>query len=57
MWLQEISKYFTNGKFLVQYNHEQKKKLALRALHFFWFNENYIVKVKTKFAFRIQKSP
>jgi hypothetical protein len=34
MWLQEISKYLAIGKFPIHYNHEQKKKLALGALHF-----------------------
>jgi hypothetical protein len=34
MWLQEISKYFTTRKNLIQYNQEQKKKLALRAWRF-----------------------
>jgi hypothetical protein len=34
MWLQKLSKYLTTEKILVQYNQEQKKKLALIILHF-----------------------
>jgi hypothetical protein len=35
VWLQEISKYLIIGKNSVQYVHEQKKKLILRALRFY----------------------
>jgi len=34
VWLQKLSKYFITEKFLVQYNQEQKKTLALTTLHF-----------------------
>jgi hypothetical protein len=34
MWPQEFSKYLIIEKIPIQYNQEQKKKLALRALRF-----------------------
>jgi hypothetical protein len=33
-WIHEIFKYFTIEKNSIHYNEEQKKKLALKALHF-----------------------
>jgi hypothetical protein len=50
----------TQQNFLIQYGHEQKKKLALRTYAFIWYIANYIVKVKTKFlgiVFMSWKSP
>ncbi len=36
MWLRNIFEYFIIGKFPIQYGQEQKKKLALRSLQFFY---------------------
>jgi hypothetical protein len=47
VWLHGISKYLSTKMFLVHYNQEQKKKLDLKALHFFGYRDNYIIKVKT----------